>query len=120
MVARSHDNRPALNYDQFAEAGPSPTSNDAFSTIAHLADSAAFNAKHGALHHYEAQKITRKLPDSVGDLRDQIIWELDHSTKHGIACHEDLESLVKHVKTNKYLKPAALDLAEQTQKLQAW
>jgi hypothetical protein len=118
MAARSHDNRPALNYDQFAEAGPSPTKTDAFSTIVHLADSAAFNLKHGAMHHARVQDLISQLPES--ELHQQIIWNHDHAIKHHIAANEDLTSLIDHVKSNPYLKDAVNETAQETHRLQRW
>lgn len=109
-----------LNYDQFADAGPSPTEPDALATIVHLADSAAFNHKHGAMHLARTQEEVAKLPDSLGKQRDLIIWHLDHATKHHIAAQEDLESLVHHAKTSQFLKPHTDEIGEATRRLQNW
>lgn len=88
----------SLRAEQFADAGPSPTREDAYATVVHNGDSAAFNLKHGARHLARALKEVRKLPD--GDMRDVIDWNLQHALKHHIEAREDVSKMVKHVRSH--------------------
>lgn len=104
-----------LSYDQFADAGPSPTDEDAFTTVVHLADSAAFNHKHGASHLASAREEAAKLQDG-----GKVVWHLDHATKHHIAAQGDLESLVEHVKRHPAFEPGRSEMQYLTGQLQNW
>jgi hypothetical protein len=105
-----------LNYDQFADAGPSPTPEDAMKTVVHLADSAAFNFKHGASHLKSAQDEA----DKLGPAGKNVVWHLDHSIKHHIAAQEDLESLRDHVKAHPAFKEGIDEMAGLTDRMQNW
>lgn len=107
-----------LSYDQFADAGPSPTKEDAYATVVHLADSAGFNLKHGAMHLKRTQDEVRKLPPSKQ--RDVAIWHANHSLKHHITAQDDLMSLVDHVQSHPSFKSAVAETGDLTRQLQGW
>lgn len=104
-----------LSYDQFTDAGPSPTHEDAMKTIVHLTDSASFNAKHGASHLASAREEAAKLADGA-----KVVWHLDHATKHTISTHEDLESLRNHIKESPFLRQAVDEMTNLTRRHQGW
>ena len=118
-----------LTYDEFANAGPSPTKGDAFTTVIHIADSAAFNHKHAAMHadrvREELIHLLDMLPGSpiYKEMRDQIkivIWNYDHEIKHFITAQADTESLVKHLRSHPAFKNEVAETARFTNMLQGW
>ena len=54
-----------LSYDEFSDAGPSPTGKDALATVIHIADSSAFNHKHAAMHADRVREELIKLLDML-------------------------------------------------------
>lgn len=118
-----------LTYDNFSEAGPSPTSKDAMSTVIHIADSSAFNHKHAAMHAARVQEELKKLLDMLpkspiyNELREQIsliVWNYDHEIKHFITAQADTESLVKHLRSHPAFKNEVAETGRFTNMLQGW
>jgi hypothetical protein len=118
-----------LTYDEFSDAGPSPTKQDAFTTVIHIADSSAFNHKHAAMHadrvREELIKLMDMLPKSpiYNEMRDQIkivIWNYDHEIKHFITAQADTESLVKHLRSHPAFKNEVAETGTMTNLLQGW
>jgi hypothetical protein len=118
-----------LDYDTFANAGPSPTKEDAFTTVIHIADSSAFNHKHASMHanrvREELVKLLDMLPKSpiYKDIKEQIkivIWNYDHEIKHFITAQADTESLVKHLRSHPAFKNDVAQTGALTNMLQGW
>jgi hypothetical protein len=108
-----------LNAEQFANSGPSPTQSDAMATVVHLADSAAFNHKHGANHLAKAYDLVQGLPPDVKSAMEKVVrgkktieWHLEHATKHSIEAGDDIGQMAKHIRTHPAFRPHAMELNE--------
>jgi len=91
--------RQKLSAEQFANSGPSPTQEDAFTTVAHLADSVAFNHKHGSRHLVRVMDALDQMPIEAR-LKKPLYWNLEHATKHSLEAANDAQKLAKHVRNH--------------------
>jgi hypothetical protein len=85
-----------LSPEQFANSGPSPTTEDAFTTVSHLADGVGWNLKHGTSHTLSMMRAVEGA-EIPAKQKKVILWHANHAAKHMLEAKEHAERLSKHV-----------------------
>jgi hypothetical protein len=85
-----------LRAEQFANSGPSPTDEDAFTTVSHLTDQIGHDSKHGTSHLFSLMEHVQKA-DIPPKQKKTILWHAAHSEKHFLSVRDHAEKLGKHV-----------------------
>lgn len=98
-----------LNPEQFADSGPSPTREDAFTTVSHLADAVGWNLKHGTSHALSLQRHIQSA-DIPAKQRKTILWHLDHTVKHVLESKEHAQKLSRHVARHPAFREATQEI----------
>lgn len=100
-----------LSSEQFANSGPSPTTEDAFKTVSHLADAVGHDLKHGSSHLFSLMKHIQKdpMPDKT---RETLLFHANHSMKHTLGAKEHSEKLGKHVARHPAFRSATQEIRQ--------